>query len=114
MSGDASYWFESGPITDLTIENCRFSHERAQIRITSEVFPTESEPYYHKNIKIINNEFETDNPVLGGYADCIVFKGNTNVSDKVMKIILTNCGNIEVDGVEVERKTETKTELELN
>lgn len=114
LSGDASYWFESGPITDLTIENCRFSHERAQIKIISEVFPTESEPYYHKNIKIINNEFETDNPVLGGYADCIVFKGNTNVSDKIMKIILTNCGNIEVDGVKVERKTETKTELELN
>lgn len=24
MRGDATYWFESGPITDLTVENCRF------------------------------------------------------------------------------------------
>lgn len=113
LSGDASYWFESGPITDLTIENCRFLEERAQIRISSEIFPAESEPYYHKNIRIINNEFESDNPLNGGYADGIVFKGNVNTAGKPMKIVLTNCGSVEAD-VEIERITETKTELNIN
>ena len=37
LSGDASYWFESGPVTDLTVEKCCFLGGRANIRITSEV-----------------------------------------------------------------------------
>lgn len=114
LSGDASYWFESGPVTDLTIENCRFLDERAQICIVSEIYPNENEPYYHKNIKVINCEFDTDVPLWGGYADGIVFKGNVNSKGKSMKIILTNCGTVEVDEVEVENKKEVKTELNLN
>ena len=114
LSGDASYWFESGPITDLTIENCKFLEDRAEIRICSEMFPTDSEPYYHKNIKVLNCEFKTDIPMRGGYADGIVFNGNKNVEGKQMKLVLTNCGSVESDCAQIERKTETKTELKPN
>ena len=114
LSGDASYWFESSPITDLTIENCKFKTDKAKISITSEIMPTEKEPYYHKNIKILNNEFETDIPICGGYADGIVFKNNINTLNKEMKLVLTNCGSVDADNCVVERKTEVKTELQYN
>lgn len=114
LSGDASYWFESSPITDLTIENCKFKTDKAKISITSEIMPTEKEPYYHKNIKILNNEFETDIPICGGYADDIVFKNNINTLNKEMKLVLTNCGSVDADNCVVERKTEVKTELQYN
>ena len=114
LSGDASYWFESGPLRDLTIENCRFIDKRAKILITSEIFPTETEPYYHKNLKFLQNEFETDTPVVGGYADRIVFHENRNSAEKSMTLILTNCGSVDADGCTVERKSEKKRELIIN
>ena len=114
LSGDASYWFESSPITDLTIENCKFIGKNARIKLRSEVFPTEAAPYYHRNLKIINNTLETDVPINGGYADGIVFKGNVNTKGVPMTLELTNCGSVDADGCTVERKTEVKTELKLN
>jgi hypothetical protein len=114
LSGDASYWFESGPLTDLTVKNCRFIGDRARIRLRSEIFSTEAEPYYHKNLKIINNEFESDIPLEGGYSDGIVFKGNRNSAGKPMTLTLTNCGSVDADNCTVERKTEVKNTLNLN
>ena len=114
LSGDASYWFESGPLTDLTVENCRFIGPRANVRILSEVLPTEAEPYYHKNLKIINNELDTDVPVKGGNADGIVFKGNKNISGLSMKLDLTNCGDVYAEGCSVMRKNEEKKQLSMN
>ena len=114
LSGDASYWFESGPLMDLTVENCRFVGPRAQIVINSQILPTENEPYYHKNLKIINNCFTTHIPLLGGDADGIVFRGNINVVSRPMTIDLTNCGSVDADGCEVIRRTADKTTLALN
>lgn len=114
LSGDASFWFESGPVTDLCVENCRFVGERAKIKIQSEVLSTDAAPYYHRNIKILNNEFETDAPLTGGYADGIVFKGNRNRVGKSMTLSLTNCGSVDADGCTVERITEEKRELGRN
>ncbi|MBQ9544633.1 MAG: hypothetical protein IJV00_05865 [Clostridia bacterium] len=114
LTGDASYWFESGPLTDLTVENCRFVGERARIRIKPEVFPTDAEPYYHKNLKILNNEFETAKPLEGGYVGGITFKGNSNSLGKPMTLVLTNCGGVDAENCAVERKTEVKTKLNVN
>jgi len=114
LSGDASFWFESGPVTDLTVENCRFVGEHAKIDIRSEVFPTEKEPYYHRNLKFLNNEFDVGEPICGGYADGIVFRGNRNRAGAPMKLILTNCGSVDAEGCTVERRTEEKRELKRN
>lgn len=114
LTGDASYWFESGPVTDLTVESCRFVGDRAKIRIKSELFPTEAAPYYHQNIKIKNNEFETTTPVIGGYADGIVFRGNQNRYGTPMKLILTNCGRADIEDCTVERIFERKERLNVN
>jgi len=114
LTGDASFWFESGPVTDLTVERCRFIGKRATISLRSEVFPTKTAPYYHRNLKILNNEFETDLPLSGGYANGIVFRGNRNSAGKPMTLSLTNCGNVEAEGCTVERNTEEKRELNRN
>lgn len=114
LSGDASFWFESGPVTDLTVENCRFVGERAKVSIVSEVFPTEKAPYYHRNLKILNCQFDTDAPLNGGYADGIVFRGNTNAAGKAMTVTLTNCGSADAENCTVVRKTEEKRALNRN
>ena len=114
LTGDASFWFESSPITDLTIENCRFIGEHGTIQILSEVLPTKAAPYYHRNIKIIDNEFESTIPLRGGYADGIVFKGNKNSNGASMVLTLTNCGSVDADNCTVERKTEVKETLNIN
>jgi hypothetical protein len=108
LSGDATYWFESGPLTDLTVENCRFTTPVAQIMIISELLPTEKEPYYHKNLKIIGNSFCSDIPLFGGGADGIVFRDNVNIHSRPMTIDLTNCGSVDFDGCEVIRRTVDK------
>ena len=115
LTGDASFWFEGNPINDLTIENCSFLGNRGFISIESEVLPTEKEPYYHRNLKIIGNTFDVEHPLRGGYADGIVFKGNKNAKDLPMTLVLTNCGSAEADGCLIERKTEEyKTDLTIN
>ncbi len=114
LSGDASFWFESGPVTDLTVENCRFTSERARIIVCGEVLPTEKAPYYHRNLKIVNNEFVTDLPMECGQTDGIVFTGNRNTAGKPMTLRLTNCGSVTAEGVTVERFSEEKSTLNVN
>ena len=114
LTGDASYWFESGPLTDLTVENCRFIGERGKIAIKSEVLPTEAMPYYHHNLKFLNNEFETELPLKGGYVKGIVFKGNKNTLGLPMTVELTNCLDVEADNCSLLQKTEEKKELGVN
>lgn len=114
LTGDASYWFESGPVTDLTVENCRFFGDRGKIAIKSEVLPTEAAPYYHQNLKLLNNEFETEYPLMGGYARGIVFKGNKNTLGLPMTVELTNCADIHADHCTLVQKTEEKTQLRVN
>ena len=62
----------------------------------------------------MNNEFESNVPLFGGYADGIVFKGNKNTVGLPMNIVLTNCGSVDADNCTVERKSEKKTELKIN
>ena len=69
----------------------------------SEVDSSEAAPYYHKNLKILNNEFDAEVPVKGGTADGIVFKGNRNIQGKQMKLVLTGCGDVDATDCTVER-----------
>jgi len=114
LSGDASFWFESGPVTDLLVADCRFVGEHAKVDIRSEVFPTAIAPYYHRNLKFLNNVFDVAEPVCGGYADGIVFRGNRNRAGAPMTLILTNCGSVDAEDCTVERRTEEKRELKRN
>ena len=114
LTGDATYWFESGPITDLTVENCHFIGERARISIVSEVATTAAAPYYHKNVKILNNVFESDVPLEARDADGIVFRDNVNAKGLPMTLSLTNCGDADVGGCAVKRIVQKDRLIGLN
>jgi hypothetical protein len=75
---------------------------------------SEAAPYYHKNIKILNNVFETAVPLIAREADGIVFKGNQNSNGLPMTLTLTNCGTAETDGCMVERILQKDRSIGLN
>lgn len=84
VSGDANYWFESGPVRDLTIRgntfrNCGYADGAAPINISPEV-PKDREdgPRYHSGIVIEDNTFISPNPNLltAGFVDGLVFRRN--------------------------------------
>lgn len=110
LSGDMSYWFESSPINDLTIKNNKFTLERAQIFAVPEFFPTQKAPYYHENIKIVDNEFASENPIIFKMANNVTFTGNKHVDGKPLTLTLVNCGEVQSDCL-IERKTERKEKL---
>lgn len=86
IAGDANFWFESGPVQDVTIRNNHFDNcnygvwGRACIDICPEIAP-EYRPgtIYHRNIRIAGNTFDAFDPRLVA-AQCVAgltFAGNT-------------------------------------
>ena len=95
LTGDTNYWFESSPVRDLTIKNCRFIGERATIRIIPEFTPTKAAPFYHSGIKITDNSFDSVSPLYARYAKDIVFKNNRIAGGVKPKLELQDCINVE-------------------
>jgi hypothetical protein len=108
FTGDTSYWYESGPVRDVTIRNCYFNDTgycSGDYAIISDPNFEASlkEPCYHKNIRILNNVFKT---FTGGalhakYTDGIVFKNNRIIrsadypESNVPALQFEQCGPIE-------------------
>ena len=71
LEGDANYWFESGPVNDVTIRRnefvcCNFGPwGRAAIQISPGIKPPfHREPRYHRNVRVEDNRFEVFFPTL--------------------------------------------------
>ena len=87
ISGDANFWFESGPLSDVLIrgnlfEHCCFLHGctgRAAISIAPEIPRELPDFYYHRNIRIQENLFigNTPNAVIARSVDGLDFIQNT-------------------------------------
>lgn len=88
ISGDANYWYESGPVRDVTIRNNTFGDccygppawGRAVIDIDPEISnPWKNRACYHRNIRIENNRFRTFDTgiVYARSVDGLAFEGNT-------------------------------------
>ena len=95
FSGDKTYWYESGPVNDLTIRNCVFEHTGGEPRIyfRKDVEFTEKEPYYHRNITVENCIFKGKGLIAHlCHTDNFVFKNNT--FEKGSYIIAEQCGTI--------------------
>jgi hypothetical protein len=85
ISGDTNNWFESGPVREILIQNNYF-HDcnygpwgKAVIIIDPEIEKKyRSEHYFHKNITIRDNVFDTfENAILYGFSiDGFCFEGN--------------------------------------
>jgi hypothetical protein len=90
----------------MMIRDTSFTTPKAGIRITPQIFPTEREPYYHKNITVTHCRFKTDCPIQGSPADNIRFLDNIQTDGKPMVLKLTNCGSVTAENCSVERHTE--------
>ena len=88
IAGDANNWYETGAVKDVTIRNNVFADpcltslyqfSEAVISIYPEIPDLEASPQkYHRNIKIVNNEFQLyDYPALYAKSvDGLRFTGN--------------------------------------
>ena len=101
FTGDTNYWFESSPVQDVLIENCKFYHTSICPRLLwdNHVDYTEKENYYHRNIKIKNCYFESGLIAKFDHVDGFIFKDNR--SDGEMEIEYSDSKNIEIEGEKV-------------
>ena len=65
LTGDANSWFESGSVRDLTIRGCRFNgcgYTNGAAVVIDPAIKERENNYYHGNILIEDNLFESDFP----------------------------------------------------
>ena len=115
ISGDANYWFESGAVRNVTIrgntfKDCNYGGwGKATIDIDPEIKnPEESNGFYHSNIRIEENTFETfDNALLWAHSvDGLSFRNNNIKTTQTYKpfrnvkasVCLNACRNVDLSG----------------
>jgi len=108
IADDASSWFESGAVQDVTIRNnifeeCGYNSGSGAIHIAPENHELLPGKMVHRNIRIINNIFKmTNNVVLSARSvDRLLFTGNKIIDARFLKegkdhvvINLTACKNV--------------------
>lgn len=102
LSGDATYWFESGPVQDLTVSNCGFfASGGARINVDPDFSFTGQAQYYHKNITVCGNRFNCPHVLNAVHADNITASGNVYThgsqgeditGETGLYVTLANCG----------------------
>lgn len=91
LTGDMNYWFESSPVNDLTVRNCKFIGERAVINIIPEFTPVEKAAYYHSGINIIDNIFDNSRALYAKNANNLRFSGNCSSKGEKLTTELYDC-----------------------
>lgn len=85
IANDCNFWYESGPVTDVTIRNNKFLEcgynsypDTYPIAIKPETHNFVKDRYVHANIRIVDNEFTLFGPPLlfARATENILFKGN--------------------------------------
>lgn len=107
--GYVNYWFESGGVRDLTIQNNLFEDccygcvsDGAAIILQPEAQREQNGPYFHHNIKILNNTFRSQagyNLIAYG-TDGIEYRGNRTVdggSGGDPKVRLSDCEDVAIE-----------------
>ena len=111
IADDATSWFESGAVQDVTIRNnvfeeCGYNSGSGAIQIAPENHELLPGKMVHRNIRIINNTFKiTNQPVVSARStDRFVFTGNKIVYIDSLKerrdivaIELTACTNVLIE-----------------
>ena len=86
IANDCNFWYESGPVTDVTIRNNKFIEcgynsfpNTYPIAIMPETHNFVKDRYVHSNINIVDNEFVLFGPPLlfARSTEHITFQGNT-------------------------------------
>jgi hypothetical protein len=131
IAGDANNWYETGAVKDVTIRNNVFAapcltslyqFSEAVISIFPEIpDPEASKEKYHRNIRILDNEFHLyDYPVLyAASVDGLEFKGNQLIRShrfpafhpRKYGFSLLSCRNVEITGNSISEELLGKTIL---
>jgi polygalacturonase len=112
IANDASSWYESGPVTDVLIQNNRFEEcgynsepGNAVISIAPENHELVPNQYVHRNIRIRNNYFKVyDAPLVQARSTIgLEFSGNTIEASSILPkkgdkaaLQLTACAKVTV------------------
>ena len=104
FTGDTTYWYESGPVKDVTIRHCHFRDcgycgDSYAIAADPQVELSEAEPVYHKNILIEDNIFASfsNAAIRMNYCGNVTFRNNTIIHTNTYTdrndepVILNNC-----------------------
>ena len=116
ICGDANYWFESGPVSNVIVRGNTFEnlgvggHEPQAILQIDPIIAKKyrEDGYYHKNIVFENNTIKTFDPLII-YAlsvDGLIIRNNTIIQTKTFPQIfsnlsqfdLQNCINVKIEG----------------
>ncbi|MDX2196307.1 MAG: right-handed parallel beta-helix repeat-containing protein [Cytophagales bacterium] len=109
ISGDANYWCESGPveevsITQNTFENCCITKlEQSVIYIDPNILTlSNSDGYYHRNIKIENNQFKTfDKSIVNAESvENLSFINNSVIQTKTFKPLYPEYSTIKLTHIQ--------------
>ena len=100
---DGEYWFEAGPVRDVTVRGCTFDHCKDGGRDTAIITCQPRKEvidgrYYHRNIRIEGNTFLTNGePVLAAdNVDGVVFAGNVISNPTEGDITVNHCANVSI------------------
>ena len=98
FTGDMNYWYENTGVKDVTIRNCKFLNCRNPVITDCGFKPTPKAPFYHKNIKFINNTvISPRTPVMRlSNVDGIVYEDNivSGYKEGASPVVITNCNNV--------------------
>lgn len=111
ITSDCTYWYEAGPVSDVTIRNnifrdCNYSWGEAPIAITPEYDSCDDARYFHKNITVCDNEFYsfTGGMIYAIGVDGLSVKNNKFVTTNTYprrfntpKYTIRNCDNCELE-----------------
>lgn len=112
LSNDADYWYESGPIRNLTIKDNTFYIrptgiggvvsgiyvEPVTVNNATDAVQKDTETLVHENIRIIGNTFHisNDNVVTANRVDGLEIKDNIIIHDDTLSLSLEEFGSIGV------------------
>ncbi|MCI5746084.1 MAG: hypothetical protein MR270_07390 [Erysipelotrichaceae bacterium] len=94
FTGDTNFWYESSPVTNVTIKNTKFIMDKSGVVSIPEFKSSKNEPYYHKNITVTNCEFSSPNALYIRYSDNINFYDCTNKENKPFEAHFDNAGTL--------------------
>ena len=101
FSGDMNYWFENTGVKDVTIRNCSFDHCGAPVLTGCGFRPTEKAPFYHENIRFINNTVTApgDAALTLDHVGGVEVRGNTftELRRGQMPVVLRDCSHVTLE-----------------
>ena len=91
-AGDSTYWFEAGPVRDMTIrnnvfDNCFYQGGPSSTRAVIDIHPSlenlKGNEFYHRGIRILDNEFRDNHGRMlsASWTDDLTVCGNRWVYD---------------------------------